>query len=573
MPFISVVPAIRTPFGVDCFDYEIAHDSTLAIGDVTLVPFRKRNLPALVIATSADSEYAGRARTVSDGQLLHLGAASASLLAETAKRTFSSMPTVFAAWLRHVPARAVRVSGAASVERSTVPGSVQRIYTASRIQTVIEQARAATGRVLVLTPWQHRADMLAKALSAKALHADMADGSAWSGVSSFVGQASSLLVATRIGGWLCSVADTVIVDEPENDDLKQDELSPRMDTRWLVNEASRLRSELKTIFVATTPPISASLTPQESPTINVTLTMEQWQRGSKTPIQGLSPNAVEQLEEALEEKRNVIILHPVHGDRSRLHCRDCGWTMKCSNCEFQLTAELTIARCHRCGQTEQLPEVCASCGGADLTAARAGKDRVAAQVAQHYGDRVQVADLPEWHRLSLSKGALVIVTDVSLIGGYVEDIRRRERLVISWRRLAASVLQIEGSLYAMGSEQALADARRWLDSNGLIATWAEEWKERQAFAYPPAKRRFKLILEGGAAEGEKALEVTRQILGPNWLIEGPYPVTFRAKSRKIRTILHLLPPDTIASPEEVYRLLEPLANVGIIDLDPIAFFS
>jgi hypothetical protein len=220
MPFISVVPAIRTPFGVDVFDYETRPTTSLAVGDLTLVPFRKRNLPALVIATSTSSEYAGRARTVLDNQLLHLGPASTELLAETAKRTFSSMPTVLAAWVRHVPQRAKPAQAGAftSIIKPTAPSQQLRLYTAARISTVLEQARTAKGRVLILTPWQHRADMLAKALSASVLHADMADGAAWSSVASFAERTSSVLVATRIGSWLSCVADTVIVDEPENDE-------------------------------------------------------------------------------------------------------------------------------------------------------------------------------------------------------------------------------------------------------------------------------------------------------------------------------------------------------------------
>lgn len=573
MPFITVVPAIRTPYGVDSFDYRVSETTTLQVGDVTRVPFRKRNLPALIIAISDDSAFADRALSVLDTQLLRLGPTAPKLLDATAKRTFCSMPTVFAAWIRRVPVRAKQttVPPFSYAPSSQIP--IMFLYTAQRIQTVIEHARTAKGRVLVLTPWQHRADALAKTLNSSVLHADLADGAAWSAVTSFTEQPSSVLVATRVGGWLASVADVVLIDEPENDDFKQDELSPRMDARWMAEEALRIRPGLRVTMVATTPPIRASLASLDSPSIKPTLTLEPWQRNSRTPISALSPNAVAKLEEALEEKRGVIILHPVHGDRSRLHCRDCNWTMSCPNCGFQLTAETAIARCHRCGQTAALPETCANCAGTDLTAARAGKDRVAMQVHAQYGDRVRVADLPEWHRLSMAKGTLVIVTDASLIGGYVEDIRRRERLVISWRRLAASVANADGELYALGSEASLADARRWLDTEGLSTTWAEEWKERETFAYPPAKRRFKLIIEGEAEDGEKALEITREILGASWTVEGPYAVSFRAKTRKKRCILHLLPSENLQDPTMIHQHLEPLAKVGIIDLDPIAFFS
>ncbi|MEO5928266.1 MAG: hypothetical protein ABIO72_06070 [Patescibacteria group bacterium] len=590
MPFVSVVPAIRTPFGVDVFDYRVTEGSKLVPGDLVRVPFRRRILPALVVACAAESPYADRAVSITGDPILRLGGSVVPLLASTAKRSFSSQPTVFTSWIRHVPVRTILaherpLSSNASLRQQ------KTIYTAARIPSVIEQAKLATGRVLILTPWQHRADLVAKHLGSAVLHADLADGAAWKACASFIGNTTSTLVTTRIGAWLSCIADTVIIDEPENDDHKQDELSPRIDARWLVDEAARIRTDLSVIKIGTTPMLSSwvdrrdpgSLSSAswrivrddnkiEIPTLNVELTTEQWQRGSRSPIAGLSSAAVEQLEVALEENKLVVIVHPVHGDRSRIHCRDCRWTMMCPNCGFQLTAEMTNARCHRCGQTSNLLNECPSCGGADLSAARVGKDRVALQIQQAYGDRVRVADLPEWHRLSLSKGALVIVSDISLIGGYVEDIRRRERFVIAWRRIAAAVAQAEGKLYALGPETALADARSFLEAGGVASTWDAEWKEREAFQYPPTHPRIKLIVDGGLEEGATAVDVATKVLPPDWTVEGPYLVAYRSKTRKSRTILHLLPPKG-SNLDQEFSLLEPLAKAGIIDLDPIAFFS
>jgi hypothetical protein len=94
MPFISVVPAIRTPFGVDVFDYRVADESDVAIGDLIRVPFRKRVLPALIIRIGTESAYANLAMSVEAQPLLRLGSDSAKLLAETSRHTFCSQPTV-----------------------------------------------------------------------------------------------------------------------------------------------------------------------------------------------------------------------------------------------------------------------------------------------------------------------------------------------------------------------------------------------------------------------------------------------------------------------------------------------
>ncbi|MFA5936182.1 MAG: hypothetical protein WC787_05020 [Patescibacteria group bacterium] len=442
------------------------------------------------------------------------------------------------------------------------------MYTTTRIQAVLEQARAAKGRVLILTPWKQRAEMIAKQLDAVTLHADLADGAAWTALSSFTTSTSSILAATRIGAWLACVADTVIIDESENDDFKQDELAPRFDGRWIAETASSIRPSRSLIRVSTTPILSANPDPT-TPSIELPLTLEPWQRGSRSGLAGLSGAAVDRIESAIEEKKPIIILHPVRGDRSRIHCRDCSWTMLCASCAFPVTAQTANVRCQRCGRTADLPEACPSCGGTDLNASRIGKDRLATDIAARFGNDIVVADLPEWHRLRVAAGSLVVLTDLSLIGGYVEDIRRRERLVISWRRLAASVASVGGELYALGPENALADARNWLANETFIKTWKEEWKERESFRYPPAKSRIKLLIDGDATKAEIFAEKVKTGLGETWIVEGPYPVAYRSKTRSERHVLHLLPPEG----EDVHAALEPFAKEAIIDLDPIAFFS
>jgi primosomal protein N' len=570
MPFISVVPAVRTPIGVDCFDYRIPENASVNVGDLVLVPFRKRSTIALVVARSHTSAFADKAVEIDPAPILSLGASSAELLQATAQHTFSSRPTVFASWMRTAPRRLPSIPSSSHPSSST-PQNLT-FFTSSRIQTIIQHASSATGRTLILTPWQHRAEAIASRLEASVLHADLADGAAWKTWTTFATSMSTVLVTTRIGSWLACLADTVLLDEPENDDHKQDELAPRFDGRWIVDASARIRNGLSVIRVGTTPPLGSVLGPSDIPSIELPLTLEPWQGRGRTDLPGLSPAAIEQLEAAIEASHPVIVLHPVRGDRSRIHCRDCGWTMTCPSCSFTLTAETTTARCHRCGRTTDLPIACPSCGGSDLNASRIGKDRLASLVAMRYGTKVTVVDLPELHRLRLTPHTLVILTDLSLIGGYVEDIRRKERLIISWRRLAASVSQANGELYVLGPETLLSEARSWLSAEGLVSAWKQEETDRASFRYPPAHQRIKLLIDGEESNALAVLEHAKTALGPSWIIEGPFPVAYRSNTRIPRQILHLLPPAQLDE-KELFLLLEPLAKEAIIDLDPIAFFS
>lgn len=577
MPFISVVPAVRTPFGVDVFDYRITENADLQPGDLIRVPFRKKQTPALILSRNAQSAYADKAVAVTDeAPLVRLGPDAVDLLEQTARHTFTSRPSVLLSWIRNVPQRAVGAHGmrpgTSDPNGGRAPHAPTTILTVDRIATVIQEARSAHGRVLVLTPWKQRADMLAAQLGACALHADLADGAAWAAWTDFVRDPERILVATRIGAWLACRADAVIVDEPENDDFKQDELAPRVDARRLVTDTRKKRASLRIVSIGTTPMLSTGTPSADIPTIDVPLTLEPWQRGSSSPVEGLSASVVQRIEEALENHRGVIILHPVRGDRPRISCRDCSWSMICAFCRFPLSREGVRGRCRRCGRAEDIPLVCPSCGGADLNKSRSGKDRLTAQTAQRFGaGRVTVVDLPDWHKTSMKRDALLILTDLSLVGGFTEDIRRRERLVIAWRRLAASVASAGGELIVQGPEDLLSHARAWLGADGVRHVWNEELAERAAFGYPPARRRIKLLVDGTQEKADEILQRLSSLL-EGWKAEGPFPVLFRSHTRAPRHVIHLLPPDG-ASESSVRDALEPFADRAIIDLDPIAFFS
>lgn len=571
--YLSAIPAIRTPFGMDVFDYQIDDASKLRRGDLILVPFRKNPTPALVASINQTSRFAGKAiHLETNCPLARLGETVADLLDATAQHTFTSRTSVLLAWLRKLPKRAQ------SFESEIIPqtkfslaGKRTRTLAINRFETIINEARRAKGRVLIITPWKNRAEVISQLLSASALHADIAGGSAWKAWSNFVRATEGKLVTTRIGAWLSACADTVIIDEPENDDFKQDESSPRFDSRWLVTRSAELNPALNTIEIGTTPKLEKGF--QEAPAIELELRLEPWQKGSYSSVEGLSGSIVEEIASALENRRAITILHPIKGERARIVCRDCGWMMKCEACNFQLSRVAGRGYCGLCGRSSEIPFVCEKCGGSDLNKGRAGKDRVAEQVQKYFNsDLVQAIDLPDWNRLALKPNSLVILTDMSLIGGYAEDIRKRERLVIAWRRLCASVSMAKGTLIAQGPEDLLSQARSWLAKDGFAGMWTAELKERSAFAYPPMQKRIKLLVGGSAENAERLKENLLSSLPSAWRVEGPFLVQFRAKTRSERQVIHVIPPKN-ETELQIAKHLEPFAGKAIIDLDPIAFFS
>lgn len=574
MPYVTVVPAIRTIPGVEAFDYEIPPYADVRPGDILRVPFRLRSIPAMVIACSASSTYAEKAKTIKDPHaLLRLGPASVHLLQDISERAFVSKPSVLASWVRAVPARAKpmlekRVSSQPAI-------SERRLwYLADRWNGphgLIPTAKHAGGSTLILSPWQTRAERLAQEIEAPVLHAGLADGKAWTLVQGFIQGEIPHLVVTRIGAWLALCADAVLVDEPENDDYKQDELSPRVDARWVIERCASLCPSLSLISFATTPRLS-SQDWRIAPEIIAPVSQDIWQRRGSSAIECLTARSEQAIQDAIEDGKNVIIVHGTTGERSRIACRDCGWTATCTSCGFPLARITGGALCRKCGRRSDLPLECASCHGTDLSRGYPGVERIASQCQTVFGPGVRVLSVSEWEDADVPPEMLVVLTDIASLAGSIEDIRRRERLLIAWRRFASRIASSQAIGIIQGKEGPLNDAFTWLTADGVTHAWMREFEERRLFHYPPAISFAKLLCDGPASVAQTLAEDLKGSLPEYWTINGPYPVLHRASTRSERHVIHVIAPkDTPVS--ILQNALNPYKNRAMIDLDPVAFFA
>ena len=575
MPFVTVAPSIRTIPGVEEFDYRIEKDADIRVGDVLIVPFRKQEIPAIVISFSEKSAYADRARSLDAPEILLRGGKEAvELLVRSAKRVFVSRPTILQSWLREVPKRGRRGQAPLTIQ-STLGGKLERRYLTDRWdgpRGLLTEAKKRAGRTLILTPWQDWANHLGTTLEVPVLHAGTTPTDAWNAIRAFAGSSSGIVVATRMGAWLSLFADTVLLDEPENDDYKQDEQSPRLDARWIVAEASALRPGLDIIAFGTTPRFGSNVDWKEVPDLNLPLTLEPFQGRSHSEIDGLSATALTKIDEALAANRPVIILHPVRGERARITCRDCGWQAICPACDFPVSLVGASALCRRCGKKSSPPDECPSCGGFDFSRSRSGTDRIARQIQTDSKREVPIVDVTSFYGMNLPDRVLVVLTDLALIGGAVEDIRRRERLVIATRRIAAKIASVNGELFASGSDEGIDEAQNWLTADGVAKTWESEKADRRSFGYPPMVWMAKILVDGTEQKASALLSSIQDRLPSGMELRGPFPVPFRAKSRKMRYVIHLVAKGSVT--EKALRLLlEPLVGRAIIDLDPIAFFA
>ncbi len=375
----SIIPALRTPRGVDVFDYDIPDGMTVRAGDLVWIPFRTRRIVGLVRAVNSTAATEKPRRPIEASYAgLRLSDRTLGLLDALAIRSFTSKPSILHAWLgslpkksKDAPSRPAQPSLMATGEERCLPN---HWVGPNGVAATAKAAAKDKKRVLVLTPWAARAAWLAERCGATLLTSELAAGARFRAWSGFIRGDVRVLVATRAGAWLATESDLVILDEPENDDHKQDELAPRFDARWIAEQA-RHRG-VSSVLIGLTPRLTADMRASTVPTLMPRLTAIDTHRSDWSPISGLQRRTVNILEEALKTGSKIFIIHPIHGDRARVRCADCGWTAICARCGAALTIQGSRMTCLRCHSKTEIALVCPSCGGHDLSRSRPGRERL-----------------------------------------------------------------------------------------------------------------------------------------------------------------------------------------------------
>ena len=92
---------------------------------------------------------------------------------------------------------------------------------------------------------------------------------------------------------------------------------------------------------------------------------------------------LKELQSTLERGEQAILFLNRRGTATYIFCRDCGYVLRCPNCDTPLTLHLEQKErllCHRCGYERGKPHTCPSCGGRQIREYGLGSERVEAEV-------------------------------------------------------------------------------------------------------------------------------------------------------------------------------------------------
>jgi primosomal protein N' (replication factor Y) len=368
-----------------------------------------------------------------------------------------------------------------------------------------------------------------------------------------VGARSAIFAPLENVGLIC-------VDEEHDPSYKQ-ESDPRYDARTVAAKRAALEQAVA---------VYGSATPRP----------ESWERlehlelggrlgGTLPPVRvvdlrreagyPLSAPLLAGLGEIAERGGKAILLLNRRGIAPALHCRACGSTLRCPNCDVALVLHGDgRLRCHHCAHDEPVPETCPVCGSVELARIGAGTQRLERELAAHVPELVPIrldadtAQKPdaladalgrfaETDRAVLlgtqmvAKGhhfsgvALAAVVDADT-GLAMPDFRAEERTFQLLTQLAGRSGRDAPGRVLVQTFQPDARPIALAARHDVARFIAGELERRRELGYPPYRHLVRILVTAPEAEpAARALEEVKAGLGDADVL-GPAPL-FRLRGR------------------------------------------
>ena len=167
----------------------------------------------------------------------------------------------------------------------------------------------------------------------------------------------------------------IIIDE-EHDNSYKSEASPRYNAKEIAQKICK-ENNIPLVLGSATPDITTFYKTEKNetkllkltkrannsklPSVEVIDLKKELATGNKSM---LSETLYKSIKHNLENKHQTILFLNRRGYSTFIMCRECGYTMKCPNCNISLTYHSfqNKLKCHYCGHEENPVKICPSCG-------------------------------------------------------------------------------------------------------------------------------------------------------------------------------------------------------------------
>ncbi len=409
----------------------------------------------------------------------------------------------------------------------------------------------------------------------------------------------------------------VVVDEEHEPSYKQE-----CDPRYHARTVARLRARLEGASVllgSATPSLESRYRAERGEYAHFRLPTRVARRPlppvelvdlrQERPSGALSGLMVEAIREALGAGGQVILFLNRRGFSAFILCRECGWVVRCPQCEVTLTYHRTgrRLRCHYCGYDREPPWRCPACGGYRLGFHGVGTQRVEEEVREFFpGVEVARMDLDTMGyrgahervyrefregRIRVLVGTQMLakgfhVEGVTLVGVVSADTALNLPDFRAAERTFQLLTQVAGRAGRGGAPGRVVVQTYAPDHYAIQAASRHDFETfyrtevslRQELGYPPFADMVRLLISArSAAEVEAYAQKLGAVLraGP-WRLLGPAPAPLWRLRGKYRWQMCLLAEDVDEMTSALRDLLEkngppPSRRVSlVVDVDPVS---
>jgi primosomal protein N' (replication factor Y) len=381
----------------------------------------------------------------------------------------------------------------------------------------------------------------------------------------------------------------IIVDEEHETSFKQFEPAPRYHAR----DASVVLANMhkaKVLLGSATPSLESFYNAQKGkyglvtlnrrfgdillPEIELVNIKEEYR---KKKMKGhFSERMILLIQEALNNKEQIIIFQNRRGFAPVVTCNTCGISPQCPNCDVSLTYHKfrSELRCHYCNYNRSMPKNCGACGGVSLSTKGFGTEQIELEMQELFQDtKIARMDLDTtrgkygYHKIisafqsqevdilvgtqMLSKG--LDFANVSLVGILNADNMLNFPDFRAHERSFQLMVQVSGRAgrakkrgkVAIQTYNPFHQILQQVTINDYETMYKEQLEERYQYKYPPLLRTIKITLKhrnfNKVNKGSEWLATSLRnqfrdnVLGPT------SPVVARVRNQYIKHLLIKLP--------------------------------
>lgn len=194
----------------------------------------------------------------------------------------------------------------------------------------------------------------------------------------------------------------IVVDEEHESSYKQYDPAPRYNARDAATVLASMHGA-KTLLGSATPSVETYWKAQNGKYGLVTL--KERYEGARMPevevidmkemrkqksVKGILSTPLRKMtRDALDSGWQAIMFQNRRGFAPVVVCQTCGWSPKCTNCDVSMVYHKgsQLLRCHYCGATQTLPNVCPACGENTLEKYGYGTERIAEEIQTEFPDK------------------------------------------------------------------------------------------------------------------------------------------------------------------------------------------